>query len=142
TADALGVRSHILDLVAAGEWTHAHAFDARIADLHSGEAARERAHDVLHYALVDEGAADRRALLPRLHRHLPRHFLDEEIELLGARSRVRTKHREVEGVGFLIEAHVLARDDLVLLEHKARGRRARESDGALRVELVEQVAGA
>ena len=44
------------------------------------------------------GAADGGALLPRLHRHLGRDFLDEQVELGRARRRVGPEQRGVEAV--------------------------------------------
>ena len=45
--------------------------------------------DVLDHRLGNDRAADRGALLPRLHRHLAHDFLDEEIELLACPARRR-----------------------------------------------------
>ena len=89
-----------------------------------------------------EGATDRRALLTRLHRHLLHDLLDEEVELLGAGSGVRSEHREVERVGFLVEPNVVLENGLAAPQRQTGRRRAGERDRVLAREVIEQIAGA
>ena len=53
--------------------------------------------------------ADRRALLPGLHRHLAHDLAHEEVELRRAGRRVRPQHRGIERIGLGHEAHGAAR---------------------------------
>ena len=72
-----------------GERAHLDAFDRRIADADLGEAiAQPRRHRVEVPARHDR-APDRGALLAGLDRHLARHFLGEQVELLVVRARRR-----------------------------------------------------
>ena len=86
------------------------------------------------------GAADGGAFLPRLDRHLARHFLDEQVEFGRPRRGVGAEDRGVEAVALGDEAHALAGDDGVGLElHRGLGR-AGEADHVLQGQMVEQVA--
>ena len=64
----------------------------RVADLHPGEPLPSASETSSTIAVRHEGAADGGALLPRLHRHLLRDFLDEQVELLGAGRGIGAEH--------------------------------------------------
>src|SRR5207237_6119136 len=113
-----------------------------ISDRCCFEALAERAHHILDEVLRNERASYRGTLLPRLRGHLARHFLHEEIELFRAWRRVRRKHREIQRVGLLVEAHAVVDDRPARLEHPPGVRRARERHDALAVEMADEVARA
>ena len=69
----------------------------------------------------NQDAARAGAALAALQRHLLAHFLDEEVELLGAGCGVGAEHDSVEAVGLHVEGHALVHDARVLLQHAARG---------------------
>ena len=92
-----------------GEWSHPHALDRRIADLHAAESLAQRGDDVVHHPVRHDRPADRRTLLAGLRRHLAHDFLHEQVELFAAGNGVRSENRAVERVRFLVEAHACSR---------------------------------
>ena len=90
--------ANVVALAEADERAHARILGARVADLGLGQALGERLLDRIEIIGRRHRAADRGAFLPRLHRHLGRDFLDEQVELRRSRRRVGPKQRGIEAV--------------------------------------------
>ena len=131
--------AHLRALRPAGKRPHSDPRVVRVADHHLVEAPGEGIRDRGHQGAGHDGAADRRALLPCLGRHLPRHLLDVELELGRPGRRVGTEQRRVEGVGLHGESDAVSKNGRVPLERQARGRRPGEADRVLALQVVEQV---
>ena len=108
----------------------------------SRRAPSQRLDDVAGDRRGSDDAADRRALLAGLARHLTRDFLDEQIELRRAGHGVRPEDRRVQRVGLRREGDRLADDARMLLQELSRVLGAGERDRVLAVQMVEQVADA
>ena len=141
-ADPIGGSSHSTHLCAARERTHPHALDRRIADDGLREARTQRVDHLRFHPGGHDRATDRGALLPRLRRHLAHDLFDEEVELLRAGRRVRTKDRAVQRVRFHVEAHRVGRDRLARLEHVACRGRPGEGHRILLLHMIQQIARA
>ena len=140
--DHLRGGAHRVHLRPTGQRSHAHPVGGGCTDGGRGEALGQRRNHRLLEPGRHDGPTDGRALLPRLRRHLARDFLDEQVEFLGPRYRVRTKDGAVERVGFHIEAHRVLHHGRAALELLASGRRAGEGHDILLFEMVEHVARA
>jgi hypothetical protein len=89
-----------------------------------------------------DGAADGGALLAGLDRHLARHLLDEEVELLVVGRHLRRQDGAVQRVGLGVEG-MLWRTTFGCTRSLRRGvGRAGEGDHVAAVEAIQQVAGA
>jgi len=88
-----------------------------------------------------QDAARAGAALAALQRHLLAHFLDEEVELLGAGGGVGAEHDGIEAVGLHVEGHALVHDARVALEHAAGTGAAGEGDHVLAHHGFGEVAG-
>src|SRR4029079_10414784 len=86
----------------------------------------------------DEGATDRSALLPCLDGHLGDERRDEEVELRGAGTGIRSEDRAVQGVGFRVEADRSMGDRSISAELRCGVRRASEADRVLAAQLLEE----
>src|SRR3546814_11268618 len=103
--------AHVLELSRAGERAHGYALGTRITDPDFGEALTEC---ILHRVEMlgrRHGPANGGAFLACLHRHLPRNFLDEEVEFGRAGAGIGAEDGGVEAVPLGDEPHALPRDD-------------------------------
>src|SRR5204862_3504773 len=66
--DRIDVLADLAHLWLRGQRSHADSLHGRIADLHTFQSPNERLHERLDDAFRNECAANRGALLPRLHR--------------------------------------------------------------------------
>ena len=134
------LRPDILALAEADQSPHARVLGARVADFGLGQPFGECLLHRIKILRRRHRAPDGGALLPRLDRHLGRHFLDEQVELGRARRRVGTKQRRVQAVLLGHEPHGFANDGRMRLELQRRVRRAGEADHVLPGQMIEQVA--
>ena len=126
----------------ADQRAHARVLGARVADPGLGEPFAQCLFERIHMFGRGHRAADRGAFLARLHRHLARDLLDEEIEFGGSGRGIGAEDRGVEAVALGDETHGFARDHRVRLElHRGLGG-AGEADDVLQRQMVEQVADA
>ena len=130
----------VVALAEADERAHARILCARVADLGLRQPLAESLFDGVQILGRRHGAADGRAFLPCLHRHLGRDFLDEEIELRRSGPGVGPKQGGIEAVLLRDEADGLPHYDGVRpkLERGVGG--PREADDVLAGQMVEQVA--
>ena len=124
-----------------GERAHARFLKSRIARLDLGELRRKGFGHRAFQRGGNEDAADGRAFLAGLDRHLPHDFLDENVEFGRSLQRVRPEHSRVQRVAFGDEAHGVARDGGVVAQLLRGLERAGEGEGVLAGQVVEQVAG-
>ncbi|MNS65444.1 hypothetical protein D3C72_986120 [compost metagenome] len=97
--------AHRSQLRTAHERAHAHALVARVAHADASQfGANGLGCSVVHLGRHQD-AADRRALLARLHRHLAHDFAHQQVEGLAARGLARQQHGAVEAVGLDVHAH-------------------------------------
>ena len=126
----------------ANERAHARVLGARVADLGPASRSASASWTASRYCGRRHGAADGRAFLPRLHRHLDRDLADEQVEFGRAGRRVGAEHRGVEAVLLGDEADGLAHDGRMRAQLQRGRRRAGEADDVLPGQVVEQVADA
>ena len=113
-----------------------------VADGHLGEPCRDRLDDGFDHRGRHDGAADGRALLPGLDRHLGDHGLDVQVELRVVGRDVRAQHRAVERVGLDPEADAAVEHVGVVAQQPGGVGGAGEGDRVLHGQLVEQPARA
>ncbi|MCY1291820.1 hypothetical protein D9M70_410230 [compost metagenome] len=125
-----------------GQRAHLHAFHRRIADHHLAQPlAQALGHGVEVFA-GNDGAADRRALLPGLGGHLAGDFLDEQVEFFVVRGDFRGEDRAVQRVGFGVERNRVAHQVGVDAQLGGGVGRTGEGHHVLALQAVQQVAGA
>ena len=133
---------HLVALVEAGERAHRDALGARVAEHHALLDARaDGLGDGIHPLARHDHAADARALLAGLRRHLGDDGCDVRVELGRARHGIRAEDRGVERVGLAGEVARRLRAHCGCAGERARGRRrAGEADLVAHVEVVEEAA--
>ncbi|EEF23199.1 conserved hypothetical protein, partial [Ricinus communis] len=104
------------------------------------EARAQALADDIRQVLRHDHAADRRALLARLARHLARDFLDEQVQFLVVRRDVRREDGGVQRIRFRRERHGFADQVRVAAQFRGRVGRSREGHRVESVQAVQQVA--
>ena len=127
---------HRLQLRAADQRAHAHGVMARVAHRGFGQTGAERSGDLGGLLLGHQHASDGGAFLPGFHGHLARHFLDQQVQRLGAGTG--QEPGRVQAVGLDVHAHRQARDGRVRADQFGRLGRAGEGQHVKRLELIEQ----
>ena len=133
--------AHVALLLARGERADLHLVERRVAHHQLRESRAQGLGHRVDAIARHQRAADRRALLARLDRHLADHLAHEEVEFRAARLYVRPQDRAVERIGFGIEGNRAADQVRVRAQHDGRVGRAGEGHHVLRVQQLEQVAG-
>ena len=129
-------------LRAGDQRAHARLLVARIANRGLAEPRGERFGHRIGLLRRHEDAADRGALLPRFHRHLARHFLDEGVEGGGRYGNARRQQRGIDAVGLDVHARAARQHVAVGADLVGGGRRAGEGDHVVGGHVVEQIADA
>ena len=95
-AKLLQIGQHVASLSESYQRSHPDGFQFGIADRHLRQTLAQRRYDGIDVGGRCERAANGCAFLPGLHRHLLRHFLDEQVELRAAGRRIRCENGGVE----------------------------------------------
>src|SRR3954451_13481606 len=91
---------------------------------------------------MDEGPADRCALLACLYGGLACNFADEQVELGGAGTCVGAEDTRVERVGLGIKRCTSRYEAVMAAQLRGRQRRASEAERVLAIDIVEEAGGA